>query len=153
MVREKLIFAKQSLKNKEEVIKFIADAANKEGLLNDEDGYIEAVHNREKEISTSIGYGIAIPHGKTDAVKEPFISFMSLKKPFEWDSTMKDQVEAVFMIGVPAKNAGMLHLKAIAAISKKLMSEEFRNKLYAAQTSHEAYELLHEIDKSIDANA
>ena len=149
MIREALIFTKQSFTRKEEVISFVADRAEQEGLLNNKEEFVQAVYRREEEISTSLGYGMAIPHGKTDAVKEPFMAFISLAKPFEWDSTMKDQVEAIFLIGVPKTNTEMLHLKAIAAISKKLMNEEFRKKLYACQTNHEAYEMLRDIDEKI----
>ena len=79
MIREPLIFAKEALKNKEDVIRQIAGAAKEEGVLRDPEEFMEAVLQREEEVSTSIGYGIAIPHGKTDAVKEPFISFYELR--------------------------------------------------------------------------
>ncbi len=149
MIRESLIFTKQSFNDKEEILSFVAEQADKEGLLDSKEEFLGAVHKREEEISTSLGYGMAIPHGKTDAVREPFLSFVSTEKPFKWDDTMKDQVEAIFLIGVPETNTEMLHLKAIAAISKKLMDETFRKRLYACQTSHEAYEMLRDIDESI----
>ncbi len=149
MIRKALIHVKQSFASKDAIIEFVAEAARKEGVLEDKMTFVEAVYQREREISTSVGYGIAIPHGKTDVVKEPFISFISLKEPFEWDAEQKDQVEAVFLIGVPETNTEMLHLKAIAAISRKLMDETFRQNLYACATNQEAYNMLDEIDKSI----
>lgn len=149
MIRESLIFTKQPFDDKEEILSFVAKQAEKEGLVDSSEEFLDAVHKREEEISTSLGYGMAIPHGKTDAVKEPFLSFISTKKPFQWDDAMKDQVEAIFLIGVPKTNTEMLHLKAIAAISKKLMDETFRKKLYACQTNHEAYEMLRDIDEKI----
>lgn len=149
MIRESLIFAKQPFSDKEAILSFVADVAAKEGLLDSKEEFLAAVHKREEEISTSLGYGMAIPHGKTDAVREPFMAFISTQKPFQWDDAMKDQVEAIFLIGVPKTNTEMLHLKAIAAISKKLMDESFRKELYACQTSHEAYEMLRDIDEKI----
>lgn len=149
MIREPLIFAKEALKNKEDVIRQIAGAAKEEGVLRDPEDFMEAVLQREEEVSTSIGYGIAIPHGKTDAVKEPFISFMSFETPFIWDQETGDEVKAAFLIGVPETNTEMLHLKAIAAISKKLLDDDFREKLYACRSQREAYALLSEIDQSI----
>lgn len=149
MIREPLIFAKEALKNKEDVIRQIAGAAKEEGVLRDPEEFMEAVLQREEEVSTSIGYGIAIPHGKTDAVKEPFISFMSFKTPFIWDQETGDEVKAAFLIGVPETNTEMLHLKAIAAISKKLLDDDFRENLYACRSQREAYALLSEIDQSI----
>mgnify|MGYP001003987849 FL=1 len=149
MIREPLIFAKEALKNKEDVIRQIAGAAKEEGVLRDPEDFMEAVLQREEEVSTSIGYGIAIPHGKTDAVKEPFISFMSFKTPFIWDQETGDAVKAAFLIGVPETNTEMLHLKAIAAISKRLLDDDFREELYACRSPREAYALLSEIDQSI----
>lgn len=149
MIREPLIFAKEALKNKEDVIRQIAGAAKEEGVLRDPEDFMEAVLQREEEVSTSIGYGIAIPHGKTDAVKEPFISFMSFKTPFIWDQETGDEVKAAFLIGVPETNTEMLHLKAIAAISKRLLDDDFREELYACRSPREAYALLSEIDQSI----
>lgn len=149
MIRESLIFAKQEIASKDDVIHFVAEQADKEGLLTDQKTFLQAVYRREEEISTSLGYGMAIPHGKTDAVKTPFMAFVSTKTPFKWDNSMNDEVEAIFLIGVPKTNTEMLHLKAIAAISKKLMNETFRKNLYACQTSHAAYEMLRDIDESI----
>lgn len=149
MVRKELIFAKQTLASRSAVIEFIAEAADKAGVLVDKAEFIKAVYRREEEISTSIGHGIAIPHGKTDAVKEAFIAFMSVQKPFIWDESINDEIKGIFLIGVPERGAATLHLKAIAAISKKLINDEFRANLFACEKSEKVYEILHEIDEGI----
>ncbi len=149
MVREELIFAKQALSSRAAVIEFIAAAADKAGVLADKSEFVKAVYRREEEISTSIGHGISIPHGKTDAVKEAFIAFMSVEKPFIWDEVTGDEIRGIFLIGVPESGAATLHLKAIAAISKKLINDEFRAELFACEKSADAYKILHEIDESI----
>lgn len=149
MIRRSLIFAGYDCKNKDDVIRFIADAADKAGLLADEEEFIRTVYRREEEISTAVGYGIAIPHGKSDAVKEAFIAYAGLKKGFEWDEETREQAEMVFLIGVPKAGTEVLHLKAIAAISKNLMREGFREKLKSCRDSDKAYELLREIDREI----
>ena len=69
--------------------------------------------------------------------------------PFIWDQETGDEVKAAFLIGVPETNTEMLHLKAIAAISKKLLDDDFRENLYACRSQREAYALLSEIDQSI----
>lgn len=146
MIRKKLVFVKQDLKSREEAIAFIANAIETEGLLNDKQEFIKAVFKREKEISTSIGNGIAIPHGKTDAVNEIFISYVGIKKPFEWDENTKDKIKGIFLIGVPEKKASTLHLKAISEISKKLINDKFREALFACQEDNEAFDLLNTIN-------
>ncbi len=149
MIRQDLIFAGQDLTTKDEVISFMVEAADRAGLLADKAEFQETVYAREAEISTAVGYGIAIPHGKTDAAKEAFIGYVGLNKSFEWDEETKEQVDTVFLIGVPAAHKDVLHLKAIAAISKSLMREEFRTKLKACSNSEKAYELLDEINREI----
>lgn len=149
MVRKDLIFACRDTASRGETIDYIVAAADKAGLLSDATKFKEAVYQREKEVSTSIGYGIAIPHGKTDAVKEAFIAFLSPQNSFIWEETMQDEIKGVFMIGVPASGTEMLHLKAISAISKKLLDDDFRTALLAAKTDEEAFGLLSDIDKNI----
>lgn len=148
MIRKNLIFVGQSFQNRDSVIDFITMMADKAGVLNDQKEFIKTVLNREIKISTSIGYGIAIPHGKTDAVKYPFISYVNLKEAFKWDNTTKDFVKAVFLIGVPAKNTDKLHLKVISEISKKLINDSFRKKLLNCKTSENAFELLNSINQN-----
>ncbi len=149
MIRRNMVFIEQPFKSRAAVIDFIATAAENAGMLNSKDKFIEAVFRREEEISTSIGHGIAIPHGKTNEVKEAFISYVGLKESFEWDADTKDQVKAVFLIGVPKENANKIHLKIISEVSKKLVNDEFRKKLFACQTAKEAFELLDVINKEI----
>lgn len=147
MIRQNLIFINQPFRNRSEVISFIASKADEAGLLTDQHEFIKTVLRRESEISTSIGYAIAIPHGKTDAVKEAFIAYATVKKPFEWDSDTKDHVKAIFLIGVPKKNTDKLHLKAISEVSKKLINDEFRKKLFDCETNKDAFSLLNSINR------
>ena len=70
MIRKALIHVRQSFASKDAIIEFVAEAARKEGVLEDKMTFVEAVYQREREISTSVGYGIAIPPGKTDVVPD-----------------------------------------------------------------------------------
>lgn len=149
MVRKELVLAGTDLDSREAVIDYVANAADGAGLLASKEDFVEAVYRREEEISTAIGHGIAIPHGKTDAVKEAFMAFVSVKKPFYWDENSGDKILGIFLIGVPQSKADTLHLKAIAAISKKLVNDDFRSELFACRDSEEAYRLLDEIDQGI----
>ncbi|TCS81023.1 PTS sugar transporter subunit IIA [Pectinatus cerevisiiphilus] len=149
MISRKLIFIRQSFQNRLAVIDFIAAMADKAGMLHDQQKFIATVLDREADISTSIGYGIAIPHGKTDAVKEAFIAYVNVKEAFEWDNITKDRVKAIFLIGVPEKHTNKLHLKAISEISKKLINNSFREELFRCQTEKEAFKLLNSINKKL----
>ena len=87
-----------------------------------------------------MGFGIAIPHGKSSAVKEPFLCFGKVDS-VEWNSLDKKPVNMVFMIGVP-EEAGNAHLKILANISRKLMKQEFRDSLNEMKTSEELMDFL-----------
>jgi len=125
---------------KEEVIRHLAQLADRQGRIQDIEKYSKAVMHRESEYSTAMGFGIAIPHGKTDAVIEPFLCFAKVDK-VDWNALDGGLVDLVFMIGVP-EEAGNTHLKILASISRKLMKEEFRSGLRNAGTAKELMEFL-----------
>lgn len=140
IINESLIDLNVNLKTKEEVVRYLTGLAIKEGRVDNEDNYVQAVMNREKEYSTGMGFGIAIPHGKSAAVKEPFLCFGKVDS-VEWNSLDGNPVNLVFMIGVP-EAAGSEHLKILAKISRKLMKQDFRDDLNNIKTSAELMEFL-----------
>ena len=101
---------------------------------------------RENEISTAIGYLIAIPHGKTEAVKAPFISMVRTSEKVKWTEDNDEMVRLVFLIGVPEKSEGKLHLKFISQLSKKLLDDSFREKLLNKKNKNEIFEQLSSIE-------
>jgi len=83
-----------------------------------------------------VGFGVAIPHGKTDAVNEPFLGFAKTKD-VEWAAPDGKPVDLVFIIGVPEAQAGDEHLRILAKLSRKLMKEEFRQLLRKANSKED----------------
>ncbi len=67
--------------DKETIISTLANQAFEHGRLEDKQEYIEAVLKREKEYSAALGYEVAIPHGQSDTVKDPFVVFGRVKEP------------------------------------------------------------------------
>jgi fructose-specific phosphotransferase system IIA component len=119
-------------KDKDTVIQTIADHAVKIGLVSDAKAYVASVQHRESEFSTGVGYGIAIPHGKTEAVNTAFVIYAKVNN-VEWNSFDGAPVDLVFQIGVPASDAGETHLRLLATLSRKLMKEEFREAIRNAK--------------------
>lgn len=115
--------------NKEEIIKILANLINDENRLNNYEAYVKEVLNRESLTSTGIGYGIAIPHGKCKAVDVPTVAVGRINQGVEWKSLDDNPVQVVFLLAVPEKAASDQHLKILAALSRKLIHEEFRNEL------------------------
>lgn len=144
IINEALIDLNVAKNTKEAVIRHLAELAKKEGRISDLEKYIEAALHRETEYSTAMGFGIAIPHGKTAAVTEPFLCFAKVNS-VDWNALDGNPVDLVFMIGVP-EEAGTAHLKILASISRKLMKQEFRDGLRSVTSNSELIQLLQNSD-------
>lgn len=141
-----VIFSQKTFENKFDAIRDLTNLVSNK-VTSPED-YFEAVKEREDTLATYVEYGVAIPHAKTNAVKEPFVVYEKLEHGVVWGNN--DEVaNYIFMIGVPEKYAGNLHLKIISELSKNLMREEFRNKLLNAENANQVYELLMLVEKEI----
>ena len=128
VVQKGLIMIDQEFKGKEAAIQSLISRALASGKITDDKKFYQAVLQREEEVSTAIGYSIAIPHGKSEVVLEPFVAFARNVREFQWGEGEDSKVRLVFMIGVPNESS-QLHLKFISQLSKKLLDEEFREKL------------------------
>ncbi|MBU5363494.1 fructose PTS transporter subunit IIA [Enterococcus raffinosus] len=141
-----LIFLDSELDNQEEAIQHIVDTAEFVGYVEDADTLFQAVMKREAEVPTAIGYDIAIPHGKTEAVLKPFIAFLRVKQAFQWTKENEEMVRLVFLIGVPQNSESKMHLKFISQLSKKLLDDDFRDKLLNETDKNKIYEQLSSIE-------
>ncbi|MCM2283429.1 MAG: PTS sugar transporter subunit IIA [Desulfobacula sp.] len=101
---------------------------------------------REQLGSTGIGGGIAIPHGKLDAVKSIRIGFGLSKKGVEYDSLDDKPVHLFFLLLTPENSAGG-HLKVLAQISKMLKMDQFKKKLMTAESVDAIYDIIIEQDE------
>ena len=127
---------------KEEIINQLSLIACQSGKINNIDDYKEAVFKREKEFSTALGYSVAIPHGQSDSVNEPFVVFGRCQKPMIWD---ENEVKMIFMIGVPMANRNKTHMRILANISRRLLDDQFRESLLQAPDNQEVLNILSDI--------
>ncbi|MBA7704036.1 PTS system fructose-specific EIIABC component [subsurface metagenome] len=128
-------------KDKEAVITELVDLLDANGLLLDRDIALEAVLARERTRSTGTGAGIAIPHGKCNAVKELVMAIGIAHEPIEFESVDGKPVTILTLLVSPADQTGP-HIQALARISKLMLDEEFKQKLEKATSADEVYELL-----------
>lgn len=89
---------------------------------------------------------IAIPHGKSEAVREPSVAFGIKRSGVDWNSLDGSEAKLIFMIAVPKESGGNQHLKILQMLSRKLMDDNYRERLLSVQTTEEAYKLLEEIE-------
>lgn len=145
IIHESFIELHITSKDKTEIIKTLAQKARELGRIREVAGFTKAVFAREELFSTAIGYGIAIPHGKSSFVKEPFIAFARSEEEFLWDSRSEHKVKLIFLIGVPEEQASDLHLKILANISRGLMNDSYRERLLGARDVAEVMRILGEM--------
>ena len=130
-------------KSKNECIDILVDLMDKTGNLNDKEEYKKAIIAREELSTTGIGDGIAIPHGKTKAVKQASLAAAVCKDGVDYDSLDGMPANLFFMIAVP-DNSDNLHLEVLARLSTILMDEDFRKKLISCTDKDEFLKLIDE---------
>ncbi len=139
-------------KDKSETLDQAVALMAKSGKLSDEAAYRKQVYAREEESTTGIGEGIAIPHGKCDAVKAPGLAAMVIKNGVDFDSLDGEPVELLFLIAAP-NTEDNVHLDVLSKLSMMLMDEEFTASLKNAQTVEEFLAIIDKADtekKSVD---
>lgn len=124
--------------SKEEAIDKLLNLMNKNRVIDDSENVKQAIFKRENEISTAVGYGVAIPHARNKNVRRASIAILKNLEGIQWGD---DNVNLVFMI-VAEENASDEHLKMLSKISTFLMDEVFRAKLLVANTNREIYNAL-----------
>ena len=128
-------------KEKKSVITELVDLLDANGLLLDKNVVLDAVLAREQTRSTGIGSGIAIPHGKCNAVKELVMAIGIAHEPIEFESIDGKPVTILILLVSPADQTGP-HIQALASISRLMLNEQFRQQLENAGSADEVYELL-----------
>ncbi|AJG98602.1 PTS fructose transporter subunit IIC [Clostridium beijerinckii] len=126
---------------KEQCINELVDLMDKTGNLNNKEEYKKAILAREELSTTGIGDGIAIPHGKTSAVKKASLAAAICKKGVDYDSLDGQPAHLFFMIAVPDNNDN-LHLEVLARLSTILMDEAFRTSLIDCSDKEEFLRLI-----------
>ncbi|MBA7701396.1 PTS system fructose-specific EIIABC component [subsurface metagenome] len=128
-------------KDKKSAITELVDLLDANGLLLDKNVVLEAVLVREQTRSTGIGTGIAIPHGKCNAVKELVMAIGITAEPVDFASIDGKPVTIIILLVSPANQTGP-HIQALARISKLMLDEQFKQGLEKVTSADEVYELL-----------
>ncbi|TGY96041.1 PTS fructose transporter subunit IIC [Petralouisia muris] len=122
--------------SKREAIDKMVDLMAATGKIADKEAYKAQVLKREEEGTTGIGEGIAIPHGKCEAVKAPGLAAMVLKDGVDYESLDGAPADLIFLIAAP-NTKDNVHLDVLSRLSVLLMDEEFTQKLRNAKTTEE----------------
>ncbi|AYF07722.1 MULTISPECIES: PTS fructose transporter subunit IIABC [Bacillus] len=129
--------------NKEAVIDELVEKLDGANRLNSKAEFKEAILKRESQSTTGIGEGIAIPHAKTKAVKQPAICFGRSVSGINYESLDGQPAHLFFMIAA-SEGANNTHLETLSRLSTVLMDEEFRKQLLEAKDEEELLRLFDE---------
>lgn len=129
-----------------DAINQLVDKLDAAGKLVNKEEYKSAILKREEQSTTGIGEGIAIPHAKTKAVKNPAIAFGRSKSGLDYESLDGQPAHLFFMIAAP-DGANNTHLEALSRLSTLLLKEEVRAKLLEAATEKDIVAIIDSYDE------
>ena len=147
LLKQESIGLNVSVSTKEEAIDKLVDLMAAGGRLKDKAGYKEGILAREALGSTGIGGGIAIPHAKVEAVKEPGLAAMVIKNGVEYESLDGEPVTLLFLIAAP-NTKDNVHLDVLSKLSVMLMDENFTTSLRNAKSVEEFLQIIDAADES-----
>jgi fructose-specific phosphotransferase system IIA component len=126
---------------KADIVTELVELAAQSSMVRDKDELLSAVLEREKLVTTGVGYGVAFPHAKTHAVKGIIIIFGRSEVGIDFEAMDKKRVHLFFLIAAPEDAIGA-HLNVMARLSFIMKSEKNRERLMRAKTAGEVMLIL-----------
>jgi len=146
-LKEERIILELKAKTKEEAIKEIAYLLKNAPEITNFDGFLNDIFEREKIGSTGIGKEIAIPHARTDNVKEFVIAIGRCKEGIEFQAIDKKPVKLIFLMGTPKEEGLDEYLKILAHLTRLIDKDSFRSSLFSAKTAKEIIDIFRSVEE------
>lgn len=140
LLKPEFIISDLKGETKEEIINELIDLFKDDSRIEDIEKVRSAVLDREKVMSTGVGKGFAIPHGKTNAVKEIVGAFGKIKDGIDYDALDGNPVQLVFLL-IGKDNLISTHIKLLSRISRLMNKDDFRHRLVEANSADEIVKL------------
>ena len=137
------------VKDKDACLVKLVDLMDASGKISDKKLYLDAVQEREKEGTTGVGNGIAIPHGRCSGVKEPGLAAMTINGGVEYNALDSKPVDLAFLIAAP-EGSGSVHLEILSKLATMLMDENFVADLKKAKTVEEFLKVIDDAEEKKD---
>ncbi|HEV2130378.1 MAG TPA: PTS sugar transporter subunit IIA [Longimicrobiaceae bacterium] len=132
---------------KGEILDELVDVVGRTSAVNDLAAVLRAVREREEVLSTGIGNGVAIPHGKSAGVGELLLAAGVTPEPVDFEALDGRPVSLFFLLVGPESAAGQ-HVKALSRISRLLRRDSFRERLAVSSSPDEFYAVIREAEQS-----
>ncbi len=138
-----LVNLQTSFESRDQAIHMLAEQLHAQGKLHDKEEYLKAVFEREEHGATALGEGLAVPHGKTDAVKEAAFAVATLKQDLKWQGIDEEEdVNLIFLIAIPNAEAGSTHMQLLTELTSTLVDDNVRNAVLNATSVEQVMSLL-----------
>ncbi|HAO0759586.1 TPA: PTS 2-O-a-mannosyl-D-glycerate transporter subunit IIABC [Escherichia coli] len=124
--------------SREEAIHALTQRLAALGKISSTEQFLEEVYRRESLGPTALGEGLAVPHGKTAAVKEAAFAVATLSEPLQWEGVDgPEAVDLVVLLAIPSNEAGTTHMQLLTALTTRLADDEIRARIQSATTPDE----------------
>lgn len=124
--------------DRDDAIRQLAQRLAEQGKIADTSAFLNEVFHRESLGPTALGEGLAVPHGKSAAVKEAAFAVATLSEPLAWEGVDgPEPVELIFLLAIPPNEAGSTHIQILTELTTRLADDRLRERVMAA-TSAEA---------------
>lgn len=134
------IYLNQSFQSQEEVFSFLDSVMLEIGIIENKGTYLEALHERESQSTTGLVDGFAIPHGKSNNIKDAAVIYIRNQEGIEWNSLDGSAITDIFALAIPLQAQGN-HLDTLIAISTQLMDPSICQRLRNASLEEEINEI------------
>lgn len=146
LLNEKTVLPRLKASDKKEILDKLINSLESE-VNADKLGEIrEAVFEREKIMSTGVGKGLAIPHGKASGIDKTYAAFAILDKPVDYEAIDGEPVKLVFLLVGP-ESSNSMHIKMLSRISRLMNNSDFRERLTKSSSSEDILSVFREEEK------
>jgi len=146
VISPQLITLNTDATNKEEVLTELTELLYKNEKINDKEVFLKDVYLREKEGTTGIGQGVAIPHGKSKAVKKTSIAIGITRNLIEWESLDGEGVSVIILFAVQDKDVNTTHILMLQQVAIMLADDDFIANLKNVKKVDELIKLIKEFE-------
>lgn len=124
--------------DRDDAIRQLAQRLSELGKVADAETYLAEVFHRESLGPTALGEGLAVPHGKSPAVKEAAFAVATLSEPLAWEGVEGiEPVELIFLLAIPPEEAGSTHIQILTELTTRLADEQLRARVMAATSAEQ----------------
>ena len=144
---ERLIAVNLEADSKDSAIEQLICMLDKENRISSLSEFRDSIYERENESTTEVGEYTAIPHGRSETVKENSVCIATLKKPVIWNFETKEEIDIIFMLAVK-KDSSDTHIEILSELASKIMEEDFISNIKNSDSKNEIYKIITEKEDS-----